>query len=262
MTEYGAGFWAVLLVFLAIGIVVQVFFLMNLRDLLRQVQPANRAMQPNRVWLNFIPLFSLVWMFITIVKVRDSVRAEFQSRNWLAAGDFGFGVGIASAILVIAGETVNVLGASAGASDLTAWDGIAGAMSLAALVCWILYWVKTSTLKAQLTRYQAAAATASLGMYGPQTGSQEVGEQGVSELSSQVPGRSCGSCGRAAEPGDVFCRACGSRIETAVAEDGETEAQTDAASAPSPTPSGSCPFCGATYRPNALYCGTCGRPTV
>ena len=80
--------------FLAVYIVVGVFFLLNLRDLLRVVSPQNRAMQPDQVWLNFIPLFNLVWMFITVIRVRDSVQAEFADpRSGRPQGDFGFGVG-------------------------------------------------------------------------------------------------------------------------------------------------------------------------
>ena len=86
-------------------------------------------MRPDQVWLNLIPLFNLVWMFITVIRVRDSVRYEFQSRDWAPNGDFGYGVGLAAAIL-----------------SIVSW----GPLGLAAFVCWIIYWVRTSELKNEL----------------------------------------------------------------------------------------------------------------
>ena len=115
----------------AVGLIVGFFFLLNLRDLLSRVSPHNRMMQPDQVWLNLIPLFNLVWIFITIIRVRDSVRYEFQSRSWAPNGDFGYGVGLAAAIL-----------------SILSW----GPLGLAALVCWIIYWVRISELKNQLAQ--------------------------------------------------------------------------------------------------------------
>ncbi len=128
----GLAVWTTLtLGLVAVYVVVAVFFLLNLRDLLRHVAPHNRMMRPDQVWLNLIPLFNLVWIFITIIKVRDSVRYEFQSRNWAQNGDFGYGVGLAAAIL-----------------SIVSW----GPLGLAAFVCWIIYWVRTSELKNQLAQ--------------------------------------------------------------------------------------------------------------
>jgi hypothetical protein len=134
MFEWGVVFWlAVVLPLLAIGIVIEVFFLLNLRDVLRSVSLQNRAMEPNQVWLNFIPLFGIVWIFVTVIKIRDSVRAEFYSRRWAASGDFGYGVGLAYAIL-----------------SIISW----GFLGIAALVCYVMYWVRMSELKNQLGQSQ------------------------------------------------------------------------------------------------------------
>ena len=161
----------------AVWLVVGFFFLLNLRDLLMNVGSQNRAMQPDQVWLNLIPLFNLVWVFVTIVKVRDSVRAEFQSRNWAPKGDFSFGLGIAAAILTI-----------------LSW----GPFGLAALVCWIVYWIRMSELKSQLITYQAYPPGASQSA----KGSMASGESGAHASY-------CPFCGTACSPGANFCRSCG-----------------------------------------------------
>lgn len=141
MEPWGYGIGVAMWVFLGFGflalfVVIGVFFLLNLRDLLKNVGLHNRMMRPDQVWLNFIPIFNLVWMFITVSRVRDSVRYEFQSRGWAPSGDFGYGVGLAAAILNIIGY---------------------GPFGLAALVCWIIYWVRTAELKNDLARNQPPA---------------------------------------------------------------------------------------------------------
>jgi hypothetical protein len=164
-----------------VWLVVGFFFLLNLRDLLTQVSPQNRAMQPDQVWLNLIPLFNLVWIFVTIVKVRDSVSAEFQSRGWAPKGDFSFGLGIAAAILTI-----------------LSW----GPFGLAALVCWIVYWIRMSELKSQLIAYRGYSPSASR----PPGVSAAGGESGVSASY-------CAFCGTALSPGASFCRSCGRPVD-------------------------------------------------
>jgi hypothetical protein len=161
----------------AVWLVVGFFFLLNLRDLLTQVSPQNRAMRPDQVWLNLIPLFNLAWIFVTVVKVRDSVGAEFRSRGWAPKGDFSLGLGIAAAILTILG-----------------W----GPFGLAALVCWIVYWIRMSELKNQLITYRGYSPGASQ----PPRVSGESAEPG-SKASY------CPSCGAAHSPGASFCRSCG-----------------------------------------------------
>ncbi len=161
----------------AVWLVVGFFFLLNLRDLLTQASPQNRAMRPDQVWLNLIPLFNLVWIFVTIVKVRDSVRAEFQSRGWAPKGDFSFGLGIAAAIL-----------------SILSW----GPFGLAALVLWIVYWIRMSELRNQLIAYQGYFPGAS------QTQKSAVASGGPGTNASYCP-----FCGTAHSPGANFCRSCG-----------------------------------------------------
>ena len=90
-----------LVVIAAILIVPWLFFLINLRGLLEKVSPSNRAMPPEQVWLNFIPVFNLGWFIYTVAKVRDSVKAEYYSRGWAVEADSGYNIGLAAGILGI-----------------------------------------------------------------------------------------------------------------------------------------------------------------
>jgi hypothetical protein len=162
--------------FAVVALLVAIFFLLSLQDLLRQVHPGNRAMRPGEVWLNLIPVFNLVWIFITVIRVRDSVEAEFRSRGWAPQGDFGFGVGLAAAILTI-----------------VSW----GPLGLAALICWIVYWVRTSELRNQMRLAPAGWVPA---------------QQGPGATAPVIPvgsAAACPYCGTAHGPGARFCSSCG-----------------------------------------------------
>ena len=119
---------------LAIGITIMVFYLKNLSDLLKQIKPGNRLVEPNNVWLMFIPLFNLIYPFILYPKICDSTKAEYMSRGLPSEGDFSRGIGITMPILGLAGM-IPVLG---------------GIASLGNLVLFIVFWVKTSGYKNEL----------------------------------------------------------------------------------------------------------------
>jgi hypothetical protein len=126
------------IIFLGLLLLPWFFFLMNLQNLLEQVSAPNRRMSPGLVWLNFIPVFNLGWFVYTIIKVRDSVAAEFESRGWLIDGDLGYNVGLTAGVLLIAGFFIS-------------WIPFIGwVLPLAFIIAWIIYWLKTSDLRHRL----------------------------------------------------------------------------------------------------------------
>jgi hypothetical protein len=218
-TEWTADDTAVLVTILIVGLVVaiigliiEIFFLLNLRNLLKQVSPQNQAMSPDLVWLNLIPIFGLGWIIYTVIKVRDSLQYEFQTRGWPVVGDFGYGVGLAYAILA-----------------LTTWIPYLGyATSLASLVCFVIYWVKTAQLKNQLALAGPAPVTASTPRY-PSYGAPGYGSSpqypSPQYPSGQYPGlgassglstqAKCSACGGVLWPADELCRGCGFVVQPA-----------------------------------------------
>jgi hypothetical protein len=121
---------AEILVIILIGIIVaHVFYLINLQKLLTAIALHNRKMEPNQVWMVFIPCFGLVWQFIMINRIADSLKAELDERHIPHTEERpGFVLGIAYCSLTCA-AIIPELGALP---------------ALAGLVCWILYWVKMS----------------------------------------------------------------------------------------------------------------------
>ena len=126
------------------------FFLLNLQNLLNRISPPNRRMAPGLVWLNFIPIFHLGWFIYTVIKVRDSVSAEYQSRGWRQDGDLGYNVGLTAGILWIAAFFIG-------------WIPFIGwVLPLAGVICWIIYWLKISDLKNRLEGPPALGASGRL----------------------------------------------------------------------------------------------------
>ena len=119
----------------SIAIVIFILYLITLMNTLGAVSAQNRRLTPGLVFLLLIPLFNLVWNFIVVTKIRDSLQAEFSARN-LSGQGFGYGVGLAMCILYIVSiiPLINLLAAPA------------------ALVCWIIYWVQIAGYKGQLSK--------------------------------------------------------------------------------------------------------------
>lgn len=140
-TVFAGAMLLVVAVSCLVGLAITIFYLLTLQKCLNRVSPVNRAMNPPMVWLNLIPLFNLVWMFITVLKIAESLVKEAQARG-INLGDGGKTLGLAYAILGVCGIIPIV--------------GIAS--SLAAVVCWIMYWVKIAGYSSQLAAPLAATA--------------------------------------------------------------------------------------------------------
>jgi hypothetical protein len=216
------------------------FFLLTLQGLLNNLAPENRRMSPGLVWLNFIPVFHLAWFIYTVIKVKDSLVAEFRTRSWYVDGDLGYNVGLTAGVLWVAAFVIG-------------WIPFIGwVLPLAGLVCWIVYWLKIADLKNRLdarpawgrpyqpmyppafppegNRYPGmppmdrppAAADRPDGRTGPDAAGQTDGAVQTGDGTdddptgehdqTQKPDYRCAACGAHFDYGDWFCRKCGSRL--------------------------------------------------
>jgi hypothetical protein len=127
----------ILIVFVTFGICLlpAIFYLLTLQNTFQLIKNENRKMQPGQVWLSLIPLFGIVWQFIIVNNLADSLRLEFSQRN-ISVGEErpGIGIGLAYCILICC-SIIPFLGVLTG---------------LAGFICWIIYWVKISNYKATL----------------------------------------------------------------------------------------------------------------
>ena len=136
-------------IFVLIGITVNVLFLLNQQNTLKAIQPENRLIRPGEVWLQLIPFFSIVWQFIVVTRISDSIKREFES--WQNDSILGlpdaeaaqllnirptYDIGIAYCILICC-SIIPFLGTFA---------------AIAGIVCWIIYWIKLAEYKRMIER--------------------------------------------------------------------------------------------------------------
>ena len=124
----------VFLIFVSLAILPAIFYMLTLYRVLSRCAPESRAMEPGLVWLLLVPIFNLIWHFVVVSKVATSLQREFQRRGVAEPVDTGRQLGLAMSILACLGiiPIVGILSA------------------LAAMICWILYWMKIAGLSGRL----------------------------------------------------------------------------------------------------------------
>lgn len=122
--------WSFAFIFAALIILILpgIFFLLTLQKTLEAISNENRAMPPGNVWLMLIPLFNIVWQFIMVDKIAQSITAECAKLN-IHQTD--------------AKPTYNI-GLAWNICNILSFIPFVG---LAALVTFILYWVKVADYK-------------------------------------------------------------------------------------------------------------------
>ena len=104
------GFLGFLCVMVIAALVIYIFFLITLQTALNRCRPRNRTMEPGMVWLMFVPLFNLVWQFLMVSKIGDSLKHEFEDRDMDDRSDYGKTVGLWWAATSVIGIVVFVAG--------------------------------------------------------------------------------------------------------------------------------------------------------
>ena len=122
------------LIIVAILLVPAILYLITLQNTLKAISPENRKMEPGMVWLLLIPVFSMVWNFIVVDRMADSIQAELRKKGTNIAERPAYNVGIAMSIIFCIG-----------------WVPFIGSLaSIGGLICWIIYWVKVAEFKRKI----------------------------------------------------------------------------------------------------------------
>jgi MFS family permease len=148
MTSDMASLILIAVLFVAlIGVAVYIIFLRTLQAALERCAPSNRTVQPGQVWLSLIPLFNIVWQFILVSRVAESLGREFAARQGAPASpedDYGKSLGTTMCALSL--------------SSIIPFVGIL--TGLAGSICWIVYWVR-------IAGYSRALDSVALNLAGP-----------------------------------------------------------------------------------------------
>lgn len=136
--SFDATILLILIGVLAVHFFVNILYILTLSNTLRAISEQNRTMPPSNAWLLLIPIFNLVWSFIVVNNLSESILKESKLRSFpLAESKPANGIGIAMSVLRCT-TFVPVLGLLSGP---------------AAFICWIIYWV-------QINNYKKAIQTA------------------------------------------------------------------------------------------------------
>jgi len=122
----GAVIFMVIGLIVVVELVAGIFYILTLQKALNRCAPENRAMEPGMIWLLLIPCVNFVWHFFVVLNLAKSLGAEFQKRGITEEPEPGKVIGLVASILWCCAciPLVNYLAGPA------------------ALVCWIIYWVK------------------------------------------------------------------------------------------------------------------------
>lgn len=124
--------WYHFVIYIALTIILGILYLTTLQSTLQAISWKNRRMAPGKVWLLLIPFFAVIWQFIVVINMADSIRAEADSRG-LQISESKPGLTIGLIMCILSGSFFIPL--------LAPYAGVAS------MVCWIIYWVKISSYK-------------------------------------------------------------------------------------------------------------------
>jgi hypothetical protein len=144
------------LILLATFLIPAILFLLTQFNTLRIIRPENRLMGPGWVWLQLVPLVGQIWQFVVIVKIANSIRNQWQvvdndsilgiSMEEAAAGKDSkptLVIGLIYCSLYVMGLFLNFF-------SLNGLYVIPGSIFIAAMICWIGYWVTLANWKRRL----------------------------------------------------------------------------------------------------------------
>lgn len=130
----GGGCLIFVLIGLAIGIAIAVFYILTMQKALNLAGERHQKMNPNLVWLMLIPLFNLVWHFFVVKNVSESIKS-WAAEHGKSVDDAGYTIGLVGCIANCCGliPVVNLLAGPVG------------------LVCLIIWWVKVAGFNKLMT---------------------------------------------------------------------------------------------------------------
>jgi len=138
---FGALFamlFMVVIISSVVSIVVRIFYLLTLSRTLELCHPQTRTMSPGEVWMVFIPLFGLVWHFIMVGRIADTLAVEFRNRRIPVEEDRpGYQTGLWALILMCC-AIIPFLGILC---------------VLTGFIFMIMYWVRIANYKKQLEQH-------------------------------------------------------------------------------------------------------------
>jgi len=150
-------------VFFFIGIFLAIYipFVLTLRNTLLAIAPHNRRMEPNMTWLAIVPIVAIVFKFILVARMSESIELELKERNIPAESNPTWSIGMSWATccgiyyLLYACRMINkyvIARTDYYPRGLGIADIFSFIFSLVILILFILYWINVFRYR-QIFRY-------------------------------------------------------------------------------------------------------------
>lgn len=143
----------IVIIVIFLSIVPAVFFFLTQHNTLAAIQPKNRNMSPGEVWLQFIPLFGIVWQFFVVSRIADAIQRELASEE-----TFSFEIESSAYRVEPYGpkptHSIGMTYCTLICCGIIPFLGIFA--SLAGFICWIIYWVQLAEYKNKIQMKQYA----------------------------------------------------------------------------------------------------------
>lgn len=129
----------ILITTIVVVLVPGIFYLLTLQKTLTIISPLSRMMRPQQVWLMLIPLFNIVWHFIMVSRLSDSIKNECVRLHIpLQETNPAYILGVGSMCFYLAAIILNI-------TQLIPL--LVPLLHLGGFIVWILYWIKISKYK-------------------------------------------------------------------------------------------------------------------
>jgi hypothetical protein len=140
---------------LVASLIVLISYLSTLQRALKKCAPASRAMKPGEVWFVLIPILGLVWHFVVVMYITESLRNEFRRIEAPCTDPtFGRTIGLAHCVCSLCLVFLPYVG------RLLAWPVVFVLLgrflaAIPSLVLWIAYWNRVTNYSHVLDAHQA-----------------------------------------------------------------------------------------------------------
>lgn len=139
------------IVLLVIFLFVACLFFFAEQKLLHSIREENRTIRPGQVWLQLIPLYGLVWQFVVVARISDSINKELAAQQE-DESILGATVNEAQRPLYTIGVWYCIL-ICIGMLPLGALKGL---FPIPAMICWIIFWTRLERYRKRIQEKQPA----------------------------------------------------------------------------------------------------------
>jgi hypothetical protein len=187
MESFSIWHWLIVILMLAIFVAPVFFYIRTYQNVSKILNSIGADAPTSSAWLLFIPIFSIIWFFVLLLKLRNAIsatRLDGLPNTWWT---YGIIAGVLNISLIFTGGLISE---KAGAVNVIIWIAFA-----------VLHWVELASLRAKI-EIMISNPTSFAGSMGQSNSS------GIRHQATMNP-NTCTACGTHLIPKMTYCPTCG-----------------------------------------------------